>query len=96
MDSGQVKPGENAREAYIHMLQTMTRITPPIAIGIASVHSTPQRLLAALRQQGPLALEDVLKVANRDGALTDRRVGPAISRRIFKVFTAMDPGSFDV
>ena len=36
------------------------------------------------------------KSANRNGALTDRKIGPAISRRLYKVFTATDPASTDV
>lgn len=36
------------------------------------------------------------KSANRNGALTDRRIGPAISRRLYKVFTELDPASTDV
>lgn len=36
------------------------------------------------------------KSANRNGALTDRKIGPAISRRLFKVFTELDPASTDV
>lgn len=36
------------------------------------------------------------KSANRNGALTDRKIGPAISRRLYKVFMEMDPASTDV
>ena len=36
------------------------------------------------------------KSANRNGALTDRRIGPAISRRLYKVFTELDAASTDV
>ena len=36
------------------------------------------------------------KSANRNGALTDRRMGPAISRRLYKVFTELDAASTDV
>ncbi len=36
------------------------------------------------------------KMANRNGALTDRKIGPAISRRLYKVFTELDATSTDV
>ena len=36
------------------------------------------------------------KAANRNGAVTDRRVGPAISKRMYKVFMEADPASTDV
>ena len=36
------------------------------------------------------------KMANRNGALTDRKIGPAISRRLYKVFTELDAASTDV
>ena len=36
------------------------------------------------------------KSANRNGALTDRKIGPAISRRLYKVFMETDPASTDV
>ena len=36
------------------------------------------------------------KSANRNGALTDRKIGPAISRRLYKVFMESDAGSTDV
>ena len=36
------------------------------------------------------------KRALKDGAYTDRKIGPAISRRVYKVFTERDPESTDV
>ncbi|PYH75914.1 hypothetical protein BO82DRAFT_359627 [Aspergillus uvarum CBS 121591] len=36
------------------------------------------------------------KSANKNGALTDSRIGPAASRRLYKVFMGMDPSSTDV
>ena len=38
----------------------------------------------------------VQKSANRNGAVTDRKVGPAISRRLYRVFMETDPGAMDV
>lgn len=38
----------------------------------------------------------VQKSANRNGAVSDRKIGPAISRRLYKVFMELDPASTDV
>jgi crossover junction endonuclease EME1 len=96
METGQVKVGENASDTYIKMLQEMVRVTAPIAYGIAGEYPSVRALVKGLEENGPLALEDCRKSANRDGALADRRVGPAISKRVWNVFMGEDPGSFDV
>ncbi|KKK27316.1 hypothetical protein ARAM_000468 [Aspergillus rambellii] len=36
------------------------------------------------------------KSANRNGAITDSRIGPAASKRLYKVFMGLDPASTDV
>lgn len=36
------------------------------------------------------------KSANKDGSLGERNIGPAISRRLHKVFTDDDPSSTDI
>lgn len=96
MDTGQVRTGEGARDAYVRMLQEMARITAPIAHGIAAEFGSPAKLVRGLEHVGPLALEDIRKSANRDGAYTDRTVGQAISRRVWKVFTGTDETSTDI
>jgi crossover junction endonuclease EME1 len=96
MDSGQVKSGEDAKDTYSKMLQEIIRITAPIAYGIMAEYPSVQELVKGLEKDGPLALEDCRKMANRDGAFTDKRVGPAISKRMHSVFTGRDPKSFDV
>lgn len=96
MDSGQVRTGDGPRDTYVHMLQKMVRVTPPIALGIAAEFGSVARLVRGLEERGPLALEHCRKCANRDGAFADRAVGPAVSRRVFKVFTGTDPGSAEV
>ncbi|KAE9380631.1 hypothetical protein N431DRAFT_395732 [Stipitochalara longipes BDJ] len=96
MESGQVKTGENAADTYAKMLQEIIRITAPVAYGIAAEYPTVQKLVKGLEANGPLALEDCRKCANKDGAFTDRRVGPSISKRVYKVFLGRDAGSWDV
>ncbi|TVY68698.1 Crossover junction endonuclease eme1 [Lachnellula suecica] len=96
MDSGQVKSGEDASDTYCKMLQEIIRITAPVAYGIMAEYPTVQKLVRGLEEHGALALEDCRKMANRDGAFTDKRVGPAISKRVHSVFTGRDPKSFDV
>ncbi|CAD6591699.1 MAG: hypothetical protein ASARMPRED_005558 [Alectoria sarmentosa] len=96
MESGQVKTGEDKDDTFVKMLQEVVRVTPPIAYGIASEYPSVVALVRAFGKHGPLVLEDLQKSANRNGALTDRKIGPAISRRLYKVFMDTDPGSTDV
>ncbi|KAI1412321.1 hypothetical protein F5Y13DRAFT_199923 [Hypoxylon sp. FL1857] len=96
MEAGQVRTGEDARDTYVRMLQEVTRVTAPIAYGIAAKYGSVGELVRGLEREGPLALEKCYKCANRDGAFTDRVVGPAVSKRMYKIFTSRDPGSMDV
>lgn len=96
MESGQVKTGDGPADTFVKMLQEMFRVTAPIAYGIAAEYATVQKLVEVFRKKGPLALQDCRKTANRDGAFTDKRVGPSISKRMHNVFMCRDPGSWDV
>ncbi|KAK6074516.1 ERCC4 domain-containing protein [Seiridium cupressi] len=96
VESGQVKTGDTVKETYILMLQEVARVTAPMAYGIAAEYSTITDLLRGLERAGPLALEDLRKSANRDGRLTDQRIGPAISKRLYKILTCRDPTSTEV
>ncbi|KAI1497443.1 hypothetical protein F5X99DRAFT_396925 [Biscogniauxia marginata] len=96
MEAGQVRTGDDAKDTYVRMLQEITRVTAPVAYGIAAKYGTVAELVRGLEREGPLALEDCRKSANKDGAFTDRTVGQAASRRVHKIFTSLDPGSTDV
>ncbi|KAK3387196.1 ERCC4 domain-containing protein [Podospora didyma] len=96
MDSGQVRTGDSARDIYVRMLQEISRITAPIAYGIAGEFETVSQLVRGLETGGPLSLEGIRKSANKDGAVSDRPVGQAISKRIHKIFTGRDELSTDV
>ncbi|ORY60028.1 ERCC4 domain-containing protein [Pseudomassariella vexata] len=96
MDAGQVRNGEGAKETYICMLQEITRVTASVAHGIAAEYETVQKLVRGFESKGPLALEGCKKTANKDGAFTDRVVGQAISRRLYKIFMGRDAESTDV
>lgn len=95
MDSGQVKTGEDALDTYVRMLQEVQRVTPSMAYGIAAKYGNVKSLVQKFKRDGPLMLEDVKKSTNKDGALSDRRLGPQVSKRLYKVFTGLDPGSMD-
>ena len=46
---------------------------------------------------GGLVLSNTLqKSANKNGALTDSRIGPAASKRLYKVFMGLNPSSTDI
>ncbi|KAL4998704.1 ERCC4 domain-containing protein [Aspergillus recurvatus] len=96
MDSGQVKPGENASDAYVRMLQEISRVTASMAYGVVNQFPSVVDLVKGMRRSGPGMLEDVKKSANKNGALTNARIGPAASRRLYKVFMGMDPQSTDI
>ncbi|KAF4631149.1 hypothetical protein G7Y89_g6978 [Cudoniella acicularis] len=96
MESGQVKTGDTPENTFTKMLQEIIRITAPVAYGIAAEYPSVKELVRGLKENGPLALEDLKKMANKDGAFTDRRIGPSISKRVYNVFMGMDPGSWDV
>lgn len=95
MDVGQVKTGDDPLDTYVKMLQEVQRVTPSMAYGIANNHPNVQALVGAFKKEGPLLLEDVKKSANKDGAVTNSRLGPAVSKRLYKVFTGLNPLSTD-
>ncbi|PHH76575.1 hypothetical protein CDD82_3939 [Ophiocordyceps australis] len=96
MESGQIRTGEDAKDTYIKLLQENMRITAPIAHGIAAEFETVGKLVRGLDAGGPLILDGVQKSANKDGQLSDRTIGQATSRRLYKVFTGRDELSTDV
>ena len=59
MDVGQVKTGDDREDTFVKMLQEVVRVTAPIAYGIASHYPSVQTLTKALKERGPLALEDI-------------------------------------
>lgn len=96
MDSGQVKTGEDAADTYVKMLQEIARITAPIAWGVKAEFGSVSQLVNGLVEGGPDRLANVKKSANKDGAVSDRTIGQAVSKRLHKVFTGRDENSADV
>jgi crossover junction endonuclease EME1 len=96
MESGQVKAGDGASDTYARMLQEMRGLTAPTAYSIAAEYPTVQSLVKGLRERGPHALEDCRKSANKNGAFTDKRIGPAMSARVHGVFMGRDAGGLNV
>ncbi|KAK5632540.1 hypothetical protein RRF57_008254 [Xylaria bambusicola] len=96
MESGQVSTGDGGKDTYIHILQQIARVTPAIAYGIAMKYESVTDLIRGFEKEGPLAIAECRKSANKDGALTDRFVGPAVSRRLHKIFLGRDPTSTDI
>ncbi|KAJ8063069.1 hypothetical protein OCU04_008311 [Sclerotinia nivalis] len=96
MAGGQFKSGKDATDTYIKMLEEIHHVTEKMAEGIAAEYPTPQALLKGFKENGPLALEGCRKLANKNGSLTDTRIGKAISRRVYKIFMEIDPDSFDI
>lgn len=96
MESGQVRTGQDVKDTYLRMLQEILRVTAPIAYGVAAEFGSVTRLVNGLEAGGPKRLEEVRRCANRDGALSERSIGQAASRRLHRVFTGRDETSTDV
>jgi crossover junction endonuclease EME1 len=96
MEAGQVRAGDGAHDTYVRLLQEISRVTAPVAHGVVAECRTVAALVKELEKGGPLRLENVQRCADRDGALTDRRIGQAVSRRLHKVFLGRDDRSTDV
>lgn len=96
METGQVKTGEDKSDTFVKMLQEVTRVTAPMAYGIITKYPSVADLVKGMKRHGPAMLEDVRKSANKNGALTDSRIGPAVSKRLYKVFMSLDEESADV
>lgn len=74
MDVGQVRTGEDKDDTYIKMLQQITRVTAPIAYGIAAEYGDALGLMDGYEKHGTMILED-LKVCATVWALSGW-VGP--------------------
>ncbi|KAJ5457859.1 hypothetical protein N7475_009247 [Penicillium sp. IBT 31633x] len=96
MDTGQVKTGVDKQDTFIKMIQEVNRVTAPMAYGIANQYPCVMDLTRGMRMHGAMMLEDIKKSANKNGSLTNARIGPAASKRLYKVFTGLDPSSTDI
>ncbi|TPX11879.1 uncharacterized protein E0L32_007377 [Thyridium curvatum] len=96
METGQVRTGDGRRDTYVRMMQEIVRVTAPIAYGVAAEFDSVAKLVRGLEEGGPLRLEDCRKSANKDGAFSDRSIGQAVSKRLYKVFTGRDETSTDI
>ena len=66
-----------------------------MAYGIVEEFKTIRKLVKGFDKHGNLLLEDVRKTVNKDGGWSDKRLGPQVSRRLFKVFMGRDPAATD-
>jgi len=96
METGQVRTGDGPHDTYVRMLQEIGRVTAPIAYGIAAEFGTVSKLVRGLEDGGPLRLEKVRKSVNREGEVSERTVGQAVSRRVYKIFTGRAETSTDI
>lgn len=96
MDAGQVRCGEGPREVYVGMLQEVGRVSASAAYGVAEEFGGVGELVRGLEGGGPLALQGCRKAVGRGGEMGERTVGPALSRRIYRVFMGRDEDSTDV
>ncbi|KIW34212.1 uncharacterized protein PV07_01003 [Cladophialophora immunda] len=95
MDSGQVRTGDDPKDTFVKMLQEVQRVTPSMAYGIVEEYKSIRKLVKGFDKHGNLLLEHVRKTVNKDGGWSDKRLGPQISKRLYKVFMGRDPTSTD-
>ncbi|OCT44693.1 hypothetical protein CLCR_05604 [Cladophialophora carrionii] len=95
MNSGQVRTGDDAKDTFVKMLQEVQRVTPSMAYGIVEEFKTIRKLVKGFDKHGNLLLENVRKTVNKDGGWSDKRLGPQVSKRLFKVFMGRDPAATD-
>lgn len=95
MDTGQVRTGDDPRDTFVKMLQEVQRVTPSMAYGIVDKFDSVRKLVQGFDRHGNLLLEDVRKSVNKDGGWSDKRLGPMVSKRLFKVFMGRDPLATD-
>ena len=86
--------GKGASSAWKQMLQQMFNVSAEVASAITSRYDTPRKLISAYqtlpKASAALLLAD-LQVRRGVGSLqTVRRLGPELSKRIFKLFTCQD------
>ena len=96
MDSNQIRTGEDARDAFVRMLEQVSRVTAPIAHGVVREFGDVATLVRELEKGGPDTLAEVRRAMGRDGEIGDRALGGAVSRRLWKVLTCRDEMSEDV
>ncbi|KAK6359857.1 hypothetical protein TWF696_000990 [Orbilia brochopaga] len=86
MDVGQVPSGKTVEDTYNKMLQCVHMSTQGVANAIQSEYPTVQMLFRALLDGGEDVLKDIRVARNGNG----RALGPAMSRKIARVFTGTD------
>ncbi|KAJ2466648.1 hypothetical protein GGI02_004305 [Coemansia sp. RSA 2322] len=83
-----VRSGADLPDAWARALALIPRVTQPVAQAIVAQHATPRRLFAAWRAAGSVpAAELLLAPLVVPGG---RRVGAAMSTRIYRVFNEAD------
>ncbi|KAG8527678.1 uncharacterized protein KY384_007831 [Bacidia gigantensis] len=95
MENDQVKCGTDKEDTFHKMLQEVVRVTPPIARGIAYKYASVIALMQGFRDGGQYVLEGLPKRAI-DKNEVDGNIGPALSKRLYKVFMGTDETSDDV
>ena len=97
MSTGQVSTGRDVNDTYLKMLQQVIRVTEREARAISKTHPHLGALFAAFRSGGGKVLEGIMKEGggakgiNNGGPATERRIGPATSERLFRIFLGSNP-----
>ncbi|ORY07633.1 hypothetical protein K493DRAFT_310168 [Basidiobolus meristosporus CBS 931.73] len=92
---GQVKSGTSAKEVWELMLQQIHLVTPNVARSIIYEYPTLKSLYDAYKlmpnpDEAQLMLQDVA-IGRSSAGVAARRLGPALSKRIYQFFMGHDP-----
>ncbi|KAJ2488934.1 hypothetical protein IWW37_004416 [Coemansia sp. RSA 2050] len=89
-----IRTGTDLADSWIHALTQIPKVTLPVAQSIAAQYPTPKRLFEAWQRMASEAeceqLLAQLSVASATAA--GRRLGSAMSTRVYRVFNEPDPG----
>ncbi|KAJ2833086.1 hypothetical protein GGI24_000980 [Coemansia furcata] len=89
-----IRTGTDLADSWIRALTQIPKVTQPVAQSIAAQYPTPKRLFEAWQRMASEAeCEQLLAQLSVASATTaGRRLGSAMSTRIYRVFNEPDPG----
>ncbi|KAI9143042.1 hypothetical protein BKA69DRAFT_1165483 [Paraphysoderma sedebokerense] len=90
-----VRSGTTPTDTYLKMLTEINLLTVPVAKAIITQYPTLKSLYDAYMRVGRSAGEKLLADIEivRNGTGTTRRIGPAISTRVYNIFMGTDPNA---
>ncbi|KAJ2745366.1 hypothetical protein GGI20_002211 [Coemansia sp. BCRC 34301] len=94
LDAAVIRTGTDLADSWIRALTQIPKVTQPVAQSIAALYPTPKRLFEAWRRlESEAECEQLLaQLTVASATMGGRRLGLAMSTRIYRVFNEPDPG----